>query len=184
MKQINYFIAFMLALLCGVNVAEADVVTNYKMDFNTTISTKAHDFKVGTGWGHKVESYDYEDDDYYTNTAYVDYTYFAKAGRDGTGALKVGTQKIGSWSDSKEVNDLLVTPKITGKSSIYVKKNYGSSTIKFYEVTQKGTTYTMGAQIEVDISALNTSDFIKVEIPAQEGKLIGIRCNDVTIDDF
>ena len=185
MKQINYFIAFMLALLCGVNVAEADVVTNYKMDFNTTISTTAHDFKVGTGWGHKVESYEYEEDDgYWTTTGYVSYTYFAKAGRDGTGALKVGTQKIGNWSDSKEVNDLLVTPKITGKSSIYVKKNYGTSTIKFYEVTKSGTTYTMGAQIEVDISALNTSDFIKVEIPAQEGKLIGIRCDDVTIDDF
>ena len=95
MKQINYFIAFMLALLCGVNVAEADVVTNYKMDFNTTISTTAHDFKVGTGWGHKVESYDYEEDDGWgTTTGYVTYTYFSKAGRDGTGALKVGTQKM------------------------------------------------------------------------------------------
>ncbi len=185
MKQFNYFFTFLLALLCGVNVAKAEVVNNYKMDFNTTISTSKHDFKVGTGWGHIVDSYVYEDeDDWYTSTAYVTYTYYASSGRDGSGALKVGSQTIGGYYDTSKVNDLLVTPKITGASSIYVKIGSSSSSIKFFVVNETATGLAKGDEIEVTLPELSTSEFVKVDIPEQEGKRIGIRADNVTIDDF
>ena len=184
MKQINYIFAFLLALFCGINVAEADVVTDYKMDFNSSISTSAHDFKVGTGWGHVVDSYDYEDDDWYPQTAYVSYTYSATSGRDGSGALKAGTQTIGSYYDTQKVNDLLVTPKITGPSSIYVKQNVSSGSIRFFTVTKTGVSYVKGSEITVDVPALSTSDWVKVDLPEQDGKYIGIRADNVLIDDF
>ena len=86
MKRFNFLLATLLAIVFS-NGAKADVVTNYKVDFNTTISTSAHDFKVASGWGHLV---DYYLDEYY-DTYYVTYTYKSTAGVTG-GCLQVGTQ--------------------------------------------------------------------------------------------
>ena len=156
------------SVLC-VNEARADIVENYKMDFNTPISTTAHDFKVASGWGHSVEKhtvfdyYSYESTDYY-----VSYEYNATAGRDGSGALDVHSQTIGDSynDDTKAVKDLIVTPAITGKSSIYVKntKSWMTSTIEFYAVTFENGKYKVGDKLTVDVPA-SFSDWTKIEIP-------------------
>ena len=165
--------------------ARADIVQNYTMDFNKSISTTAHDFKVGSGWGHIVGKYTTEgwsSEDYY-----VSYTYSSTDGRNGSGAIKIGSQTIGDDYnyDVGPVNDLLVTPAITGKASIWVKKtsSWSSSTIKFYAVTLENGKYKMGDQIEVEIPKLST-DWVQVNLPEQNNQYIGIRAENLYIDDF
>ena len=185
MKQINYIFVFLLALFFGTSVSQADTFSPYAVDFNTAISTSAHDFKVASGWGHIVQSYE-SDDSWNTETYYVDYAYGTDTGRDGSGALKIGSQTIGDGWYTNTVNDLLVTPQITGASSIYVKQTSSYGTINFYKVTKTGATYSRGAEITLETTpTLSTSDWVKVDIPAQtEPTYIGIRGNNVYIDDF
>ena len=181
MKRFNFLLATLLAIVFS-NGAKADVVTNYKVDFNTTISTSAHDFKVASGWGHLV---DYYLDEYY-DTYYVTYTYKSTAGVTG-GCLQVGTQTAlgDGWGANGTATDLLVTPQITGTSSIWVKKSKSSGAVKFYKVTKSGTTYTKGDEISVTFDGeLSTSKFVKVSLPAVEGEYIGIYGSYVYLDDF
>lgn len=182
MKRFNFLLATLLAIVFS-NGAKAEVVTNYKVDFNTTISTSAHDFKVASGWGHLV---DYYLDEYY-DTYYVTYTYKSTAGVTG-GCLQVGTQTAlgDGWGANGTATDLLVTPQITGTSSIWVKKSSSSgAAVKFYKVTKSGTTYTKGDEISVTFDGeLSTSSFVKVSLPAVEGEYIGIYGSNVYLDDF
>lgn len=175
------------SVLC-VNEARADIVENYKMNFNNPISTTAHDFKVASGWGHSVEKHTVFDYSSYESTDYyVSYEYNATAGRDGSGALDVHSQTIGDSynDDTKAVKDLIVTPAITGKSSIYVKntKSWMTSTIEFYAVTFEDGKYKVGDKLTVDVPA-SFSDWTKIEIPEQNNQLIGIRAEYLYLDDF
>ena len=86
MKRFNFLLATLLAIVFS-NGAKAEVQSPYKVDFNTTISTSAHDFKVAPGWGHVVDSY-FDSDEY--ETYYVQYDYLAEGGVT-DGCLKVGT---------------------------------------------------------------------------------------------
>ena len=185
MRNFYCSLALIAASTLWAGQARADIVQNYTMDFNKSISTTAHDFKVGSGWGHIVGKYTTEgwsSEDYY-----VSYTYSSTDGRNGSGAIKVGSQTIGDDYnyDVGPVNDLLVTPAITGKASIWVKKtsSWSSSTIKFYAVTLENGKYKMGDQIEVEIPKLST-DWVQVNLPEQNNQYIGIRAENLYIDDF
>jgi len=182
MKQKHYLSSVLLALCLGSATAQADNVSPYAVDFNTAVSTSAHDFKAAPGWGHVVASY--TDDDYETN--YVQYTYTATDGIDGSGALKIGSQKLGSGWYQEPVNDLLVTPLVTGASSIYVKQTASKGSIKFYTVTKDGTKYTRGSEITLETTpTLSTDEWVKVDLPEQvEPAYIGIRGENVLIDNF
>lgn len=185
MRNFYCSLALVAASTLWVAQARADIVQNYTMDFNKSISTTAHDFKVGSGCGHIVDKYTTEgwsSEDYY-----VSYSYSSSDGRDGSGAIKVGSQTIGDDNnyDVGPVNDLLVTPAITGKASIWVKKtsSWSSSTIKFYAVTLENGNYKKGDQIEVDIPELS-SDWVQINLPEQNNQYIGIRAENLYIDDF
>lgn len=185
MRNFYCSLALIAASTLWAGQARADIVQNYTMDFNKSISTTAHDFKVGSGWGHIVGKYTTEgwsSEDYY-----VSYTYSSTDGRNGSGAIKVGSQTIGDDYnyDVGPVNNLLVTPVITGKASIWVKKtsSWSSSTIKFYAVTLENGKYKMGDQIEVEIPKLST-DWVQVNLPEQNNQYIGIRAENLYIDDF
>lgn len=185
MRNFYCSLALIAASTLWAGQARADIVQNYTMDFNKSISTTAHDFKVGSGWGHIVGKYTTEgwsSEDYY-----VSYTYSSTDGRNGSGAIKVGSQTIGDDYnyDVGPVNDLLVTPAITGKASIWVKKtsSWSSSTIKFYAVTLENGNYKKGDQIEVEIPTLS-SDWVQINLPEQNNQYIGIRAENLYIDDF
>lgn len=181
MRNFYCSLALIAASTLWAGQARADIVQNYTMDFNKSISTTAHDFKVGSGWGHIVDKYTSPDDweDYY-----VSYSYSSSDGRDGSGAIKVGSQNVGNYYDSGTVNDLLVTPAITGKASIWVKKSSsGSSSIKFYAVTLENGKYKKGDQITVDVPKLST-DWVPINLPEQNNQYIGIRAENLYIDDF
>lgn len=175
------------SVLC-VNEARADIVENYKMDFNKPISTTAHDFKVAYGWGHLVNKYTVYSDWYGSTDYYVNYEFSSSDGRDGSGTLKVGSQYIGDEDsyDMGDVNDLIVTPAITGKSSIYVKKSFSwstSSSIKFYSVTLENGKYKKGDEIEVEVPTIS-DDWVEVKLPEQNNQYIGIRAQNLLLDDF
>ena len=185
MRNFYCSLALIAASTLWAGQARADIVQNYTMDFNKSISTTAHDFKVGSGWGHIVGKYTTEgwsSEDYY-----VSYTYSSTDGRNGSGAIKVGSQTIGDDYnyDVGPVNDLLVTPAILGKASIWVKKtsSWSSSTIKFYAVTLENGKYKMGDQITVDVPELST-DWVQINLPEQNNQYIGIRAENLYIDDF
>lgn len=182
MKQTKLLIVLFLTIL-GLSPAYAGVVSPYKVDFNTAISTSSHDFAVASGWGHIVSSY--FDEDTYDNL-YPTYTYSSTAGRDGSGALKVSDQKyVGSGYGESPTTDLLVTPAITGKASIYVKKTASSGTVKFYTVTTNSDgSFSTGSVITVTLPELSTSDYVKVDIPSQSNAHIGIYGSNVWLDDF
>ena len=185
MKKLNFMLAT-LALLLWAGGARADVVSNYKMDFNTAFSTDKSDFKVASGWGHVVDYY-YDSENW--KAYYPEYTYKADGGVDNSGCLLVDTQtSLGDpWSEGGVGSsvDLLVTPKVTGASSIYVKKNKNGGRVMFYTVTKTGTNYTKGLSIKtVSSSELSTDEFVKVDIPEQNGAYIGIYGSDVYFDDF
>ena len=189
MRHFYCSLAIVAASTLWAGQARADIVQDYKMDFDKSISTTAHDFKVGSGWGHIVDKYTVYSEYYGSDDYYVNYSYSSTDGLNGSGAIKVGSQTIGDtsgWgSDTKAVNDLLVTPAITGKASIWVKKtsSYSSSTIKFYAVTLENGKYKMGDQIEVDVSELST-DWVQIKLPEQNNQYIGIRAENLYIDDF
>lgn len=190
MRHFYCSLAIVAASTLWAGQARADIVPNYKMDFDKSISTTAHDFKVGSGWGHIVEKYTVYSEYYGSDDYYVSYSYSSSDGINGSGAIKVGSQTIGDnsgWaSDTKAVNDLLVTPAITGKASIWVKKpsSYSSSTIKFYAVTLENGKYKMGDQIEVEIPTLSSTDWVQINLPEQNNQYIGIRAENLYIDDF
>lgn len=186
MRNFYCSLALVAASTLWVAQARADIVQNYTMDFNKSISTTAHDFKVGSGWGHIVEKYTVYSEYYGSDDYYVNYSYSSSDGRDGSGAIKVGSQTIGDdYSyDVGPVNDLLVTPAITGKASIWVKKSSsGSPSIKFYAVTLENGKYKKGDQITVDVPKLST-DWVQINLPEQNNQYIGIRAENLYIDDF
>ena len=58
-----------------------------------------------------------------------------------------------------------------------------TSTIAFYAVTFKDGKYVVGDQITVDVPK-SFSDWTKIDIPAQNNQLIGIRAEYLYLDDF
>ena len=184
MKHLNYLLGVALLLL-GFSWASAETVTNYTVDFNTTINTSDHAFRVAPGWGHDVKSYE---DWYSDEETFVDYTYDATGGVEGTGALKIGTQVLNSsW-----VNDMLVTPALTGTVTLKVKAVSGaglsSTGIKIFKVTKNGKTYTQGDVVVNESGSAgiiqNTDDWYTVTVSNLDNEMLGIIGSRVWIDDF
>lgn len=183
MRKFNFFVLLVLIFMgLSPSTVRAEMVSPYKMDFNKSISTASHDFKVASGWGHKVDSY-YDDEEY--ETYYPSYTYSSTAGIGNSGALLIGDQEsLGSgWSSGSSV-DLLVTPQVTGNVSVYVKKAKNAGKIEFYTVTKSGSSYRTSGKLSVTLPTLSTDDYVKVSLPAQKDTYVGIWGSNVYIDDF
>lgn len=151
----------------------------YVVDFNTAITTSDHAFQVASNWRHIVGSYT----DYWDNTSYPSYSYSTTAGVDGGGALSCGTNQ-----SSNGIYDLLVTPVVKGTVTIAAKQtaSYYTPLLEFYKIIDNGDgTYSRGDKIDVDVSALNATDYVTITIPvAEAGERIGIRSSYVWLDNF
>ncbi len=182
-KFTNLLTLLLLALVA--TVAKAETVAPYTYGFDDLGSGKLTSKFTPPGWGHIVESYQAYS---WSTPVYVEYNANTEGGYGDNGAcLQVGSQTLqASYGiDEKEVNDMLVTPEITGATSIYVKQTYSDGTIKFYTCTANGSTYTAGDEYEVTVPTLSTEEWTKVEIPAvPAGTRLGIRGNNVRIDEF
>ena len=120
----------------------------------------------------------------------MEYKWGAATGIDDSGALYIGSQELEIYDyddepDYKTCKDMLVTPAITGTSSIWVKKGLGSSYIKFYTITEENGKLKAGTMINVTVPTLNAATYVQVNIPQQpDGSRIGILGNNVYIDNF
>lgn len=174
MKKIYFFTALLVALF-SVSSSYADT---YKVDFETSVDTNDHDFKVATGWGHIKDCFVHPI--FSSMSEYVAYSFEAGAGVDGSQALKVGNQLI----LGRECYDLLVTPKVSGTVSIMVKSAAQGSdvpSIKFFKVENgaKGEEIVPAEAPEIVADA-----FVKVTLTNQEAVCIGIRGENIYVDDF
>lgn len=70
MRQIFTTMTALLALLATATGVRAETVDNYSYDFNTSINTSDHAFRVATGWGHIVDAFTYENPYSGTQTKY------------------------------------------------------------------------------------------------------------------
>ena len=182
------FLGLLSMLMGHFSTAKADTVAPYLQDFNRSLNTDDHAF-APTGWSHYVDAFSYENLNYYVN-----YFYSSYSGLDYSGCLQINSQTVGDyWGNAKsEVNDMLITPAVTGVASIYVKENYSYSggtvnpSIDFYRMTKNSDgSFEVGEKIEVTLPTLSNSSYVKVELPSQPANTyIGIRGNDVYIDNF
>ena len=118
------------ALLAGwsAGMARAEVVANYTESFDN-LDVSKHDF-APKGWGHIVESYE---DGY--ETYYVEYANPATGGQAGA-YLEAGSQSLGSSWSLTDVDDLLVTPAVTGDVTFYAKLAKLSGAVTLYTCTK------------------------------------------------
>ena len=161
MTKLLRLILFFVALFITI-VSKADNIANYIQKFDIAFSTTEHNFLIGSGWGHLVD--DYAD-------GYVRYTYHTDRGVDNSGCLEVGSQKMIDWDSGQDhlVYDLLVTPPVTGKVTIMVKKANSWSDeagVKFFKVTESGGKFVRGAEITPTVYDINNTEFRKVELPS------------------
>ena len=157
----------------AANAADGiQTITNYTEDFNTSFSTSSTPFSVSKGWtSAKLASY---------NTTF---TYKATGGVNGSGALQISSQTSSSY------DNYVITPKVTGTSTLAVKdlNYYTLGYISVYEMSLSEDGKWSVAQELVAQSAYpleKGGDFITINIPAVEGKYIGIKGSNVMIDDF
>ena len=183
MKKVYFFLSLFLLSLVSYT-AGAKTVSPYSLDFDDPLETADHNF-APVGWGHIVDYYAA-----YGETEWVKYKWEATTGIDDSGALYIGSQELEIYDyddepDYKTCKDMLVTPAITGTSSVWVKKHVGSSYIEFYTIVEENGKLKAGKKINVTVPTLNAATYVQVNIPQQpDGSRIGILGNNVYIDNF
>lgn len=182
MKHLNKILAS-AALLLGLGWANAETVENYAVDFNTTISTTDHAFKVAPGWKHIVGG----EKDWWGDITYVTYTYRATAGVGESGALGIGAQS----GTSAENYDYLVTPALTGTATLQVQLTASTNAtgVQIYTINEDET----GALVVGDLllnetvgesTTLTQDAYGTVTVSGLNGQRIGIVGYNVNIDNF
>lgn len=153
----------------------------YNVDFNAGIDTSDPSFKAAPGWKHLVDKGAY-------SSQKVSYSYIADGGVDGSGCLSVGEQSYFDYFDYKDIilNDMLVTPAVSGKVSIDVKKaSTGNGSIKFYKLTEVNGTLVRGEEIPFTDPGLVSFEFTTIELTGlTDATMIGIRAENVLLDNF
>lgn len=196
MKKLNFLLAS-LALLLGFGFAHAEIVSPYSVNFDGTIQTTDHAFKVATGWDHIVESayLGY-------SSMYVTYTQYPTRGVDGSGTLYIASQTLEDYGDdewgtgyeSQEVHDYLVTPAVSGNVSVKVKKYITGSYLQVYKCTKNANgTFTVGDTLDISDGTTTAKsyrpddedNFVTVNLGNfSEPTYLAIRGNYIYLDDF
>lgn len=175
----KFFFFSMMSLLAVAGSAQG----SYKADFNTAIDTSNPEFRVAPGWSHLVSTGSYAQQK-------VTYTYVADAGIGDSGCLQAGPQSYYDYWESTDVplNDLLITPAVSGTVTLQVMKaNSGDNcSVQFYNMSKDDNgNWVMGSEILYDDPGLLSIDYTEVELTnIAEGTVIGIRAENVYIDDF
>lgn len=172
MRHLNKFLC-LAAILLGISWASAETVTNYTVDFNTTINTSDHAFRVAPGWKHIVGT----GESSWGGTSYMSYSYYSTSGVDGTGALYCGAQQTNL--------DYLVTPAITGSFTIQVKLSYGG-TIQFYAIAEdnEGNLTPGDLLLEKAYSSDEGAVFAELALSDLNAQRVGIVAKYAYLDDF
>lgn len=187
----------MLAFVIGIPLARAEgVVSPYTEGFETSAVSGSDNNTVAIpGWGHIVDSYIPSSSWSTYKVAYYVHT----TAKSGLKSFRAGSQNIGSSYDTKDVDDLLVTPAVSGTVSVWAK-NYSGVTqgsIRLFRVTKdeggefvKGEEYTVGEDYtitlnDVENATLTYDDWSKVTMEnVPDGTYLGIRLENALMDDF
>ena len=187
MKKINFLLVSLLALLTGLTKANAEVTYPYLVDFNTAIDVSSETFVPADGWEHRTDG---ANKNMYGDLYYPTYTYNATGGVDGSGYLEAGTQTLLDkvYKEDQDCKDMLVTPEITGKATIYVKSN-GKSNSFFDVYVMKKNKFDKWAPSGSAIIAKSSSDlgdgWVKVEIgDFTEATYLGLHASNMGMDNF
>ena len=174
-----YSLLAMMVLALGIPAVAQESIQNYVERFDN-LDTSNHEF-APKGWGHIVDNYS----DWYGGDYYVEYSNPQTGGQDGGAYLSVGSQQLGSGWDTETVDDILVTPAVSGNVSLYVKLEKMGGSIKFYTCTKQGNSFTKGAEYSVTLPELSETEWTQVTLPSvQGGTYLGIRGENVGIDNF
>lgn len=195
MKKTKLMVASLALWLAGASQAfayDVETVENYKFDFDdpfacgfteadqssSTYESRNHADFAPTGWAHVVDVH---------GTGYSMkpvYTWAGTSGADGTGTIRIGEQEGMDYDTyaSFSLNDLLITPKVSGTITIDVK-NYYSASIKFYEMTLEDGQWVQGSQIDAGSFTIGY-DFSTISFTVSNATYIGIRGSNVYIDNF
>ncbi|MBQ0119955.1 MAG: hypothetical protein KBT13_02380, partial [Bacteroidales bacterium] len=165
------------ALAMGAATANAadgiQTIAPYDVDFNTSFSTSGT-WSVSKGWSFAK-----------LGSSNVTFTYRSSYGVDGSGCLQCGSQ---SPTSTNYYNSFVITPAVTGASSLMVKNasSYSSGSIAFYKMTKnEAGAWVQGDEITATADKdLSATDWATYTISAVEGEFIGIRGNYVYIDNF
>ena len=163
---------FAAAPLLGALPAQAEVIENYTYGFDEPLDVTNEAFHP-FGWLHSV-------DGSYSSSAV--YTYHEEGGRS-NGCLE-GVQPTSYWST---YNDVLITPPVTGESSVYIKATDETGSVKFFSIGTKSTYQDNNwnvTDMNVTVPALTVGEWVKVDIPAVDNARIGIRLDHACMDDF
>lgn len=176
MKKFSTFL-MAAALMLGIATANAadgyKTIAPYDVDFNTSFSTSGT-WSVSKGWSFAK-----------LGSSNVTFTYRSTYGVDGSGCLQCGSQ---SPTSTNYYNSFVITPAVTGTSSLMVKNasSYSSGSIAFYKMTKnEAGAWVQGDEITATADKdLSATDWATYTISAVEGEFIGIRGNYVYIDNF
>ena len=188
MKQAKFLLLMLCALLGYTNVL-AETVSPYTMDFDTNPGTSNHDFAVSSNWGHIVGFYH----DSWAD-GYMSYSYSSSDGIGGSGTLLAYKQYAQNmYGDGSVVKDILVTPKVSGTITMYVKTSLSAtasypSMVEIYDVDDAGTT--LGEVIKKftpddGFVADDTYEgWYTISLNLDSEKRLGIRAQYVYLDNF
>ena len=184
MKRAKLLILTLLAVL-GYGTASAE----YVADFNTAISTQNHDFAVASNWGHIVGVYE----DSWAN-GYMSYSYSSSEGIGESGTLLAYRQYAQNmYNEGAVCYDLLVTPKVSGTVTLYVKPSISATSaypawVEIYDVNDAGTTrgefiqkFTKDAGFVADEENVG---WYTITLSVDVEKRLGIRAQYVYMDNF
>ena len=175
-----YSLLAMMVLALGIPAVAQESIPNYVEGFDN-LDTSNHEF-APKGWGHIVDNYS---DWYGGGDYYVEYSNPQTGGQDDGAYLSIGSQQLGSGWDTETVDDILVTPAVSGNVSLYVKLEKMGGSIKFYTCTKQGNSFTKDAEYSVTLPELSETEWTQVTLPlVPEGTYLGIRGENVGIDNF
>lgn len=181
MKKVKLLFLTLALLLSGSVGMRADEVQGYTWDFETPITTSAHDFIVAPNWKHIVHKYT----DSYAWDFWMSYSYKETDGVDGSGALYAAEQLAGDWESSEVTYDLLVTPVVSGNVKIKVKAEKSGSFVEFYSLNETATGRNeLLKRFSVSSSDYSTDGYTEVTYNVTEPQRIGIRASYAYLDDF
>lgn len=186
MKKAKLLLLTLLAVLGYSNVL-AETVSPYTVDFNTNPGVgSSHDWAVAAGWDHVVATNNYDGYGPY----YMTYGYAEDEGIGGSGTLKAYRQYAGDYGGGAVANDILVTPKVSGTITLFVKDiSTGSypSFVEIYAMGDNGSTvgellHSFDADSYVASETYEGWSSISFELSAEQR--IGIRAQYASLDNF
>ncbi|MDD7318412.1 MAG: carboxypeptidase-like regulatory domain-containing protein [Prevotella sp.] len=193
MEKTKTFLLSLLGLLVSIfATAQDDIVNDYKVDFNTPITTNSsangsenRDFIVSAGWGHMVGMLE---TGFGSIPTYVPYTYNATGGVDDSGCLQAGAGSVydSFQQDYFDIIDILVTPLVKGTVTIQMKKANTGGFVEFYTMQKNGDKWEKGLVITgTALVTPNTDNFVTYTLPElTKYTYVGIRMVHCYVDNF